>query len=134
MSRSGRKPWETPIEYVEDRFVEPKRVDAPESREISRGASDNGDVRDERDIEEILRRPDRKEEEREYECNDVTPINYKKGPHDEEFGVEDHDFDDGADNPPLDYQQGPHDEEFGVEDEDEELEPVDDIPEFDEEV
>ena len=134
MSRDGRKPWETPVVYNEDRWDEPKQVEGMAANVASRGASDNGDVRDASEIEEILRRPDRNEEEREYECNDTTPINYKKGPHDEEFGVEDHDFDDGAENPPLQYDQGPHDDEFGVEEDDEEFERIDDSPEFDQEV
>jgi hypothetical protein len=57
MSRDGRKPWETPIEYVEDRF--PKRVFEA----------------DECDIEAILRRPDREPSTKVYGCNDTTPIN-----------------------------------------------------------
>jgi hypothetical protein len=133
MSRDGRKPWETPIVYNEDRFVERTKEESPQPfpHHLEHGASDNGEVRDASEIEEILRRPDHREE-REYECNDTTPINYKKGPHDEEFGVEDHDFDQ-PDNVPLNYEQGPHDEEFGVED-DEEFEPLDGTHEFDEEV
>jgi hypothetical protein len=65
-------------------------------------------------VEEILRREDRPA--REYECKDTTPINYNKGPHDDEFGVADKD------------ELGPPDEEFNLDDEDENaLEPAEDL-------
>ena len=128
MSRDGRKPWEIPISYNDDRWVEPKRAEGVAENPVSRGASDNGDERDAGDIETILRRPDRVHEDREYECNDVTPINYGKGPHDEELGVDDHDFDE-PDTVPVDYDRGPHEDEFGVDDDDS-FEPVGDEAEF----
>lgn len=133
MSRDGRKPWEIPIQYVEDRFVERTKEESPQPFPHYKEHNDDVDERDETDVEELLRRPDRAPDEREYACNDTTPINYTKGPHDEEFGVEETDFDEAAENPPVNYSQGPHDEEFGVED-DEEFEELDSIPEFDEEV
>jgi hypothetical protein len=71
-----RKPWETPIQYNEDRFP-------------------SGDFEpielDDRDIEEYLRRPDRRAQKT-YECTDTTPIDYTKGPHDHEFGVAESDL------------------------------------------
>lgn len=127
MSRDGRKPWETPIQYNDDRWIEPKSAEIMAANAVSHSATDNGEERDEKDIEAILRRPERVERD-DYECNDVTPLNYDAGPHDKEFGVEDHDFDE-PDNVPLNYASGPHEEEFGVE-EDEELEPFDDDNEF----
>lgn len=104
-----RKPWEIPIQYTDDRFVEPTPTSA--GRDESRPVEDL----DADDIEERLRRPDVKEE-REYECNDTTPINYAKGPHDDEFGVDGNAFD-APDDVPLDYENGPHDDEFGEDDE-----------------
>jgi hypothetical protein len=121
-----RKPWMVPVQYNDDRFME--NTPAPGSLAPQHGPSDNGEERDERDIEEILRRPDRVEEEREYECKDTTPVNYDSGPHDQEFGVEDHDFNE-PDAVPVDYNNGPHEEEFGIDD-DEELEPLDGEAEF----
>ena len=133
MSRDGRKPWEIPIQYNDDRFADPAKPDIPPVHfDLPR------EERTAAEIDELLRRPDRAG--REYECKDTTPVNYAKGPHDEEFGVDDHDFDSSADNPPLDYAQGPHDNEFGVDDdeddenEDDDLDPLDDEPEFDEAV
>ena len=117
----SRKPWETSIEYnSSDRWGEPSRAVSPAS-DIVQG---DDDERDGRDIDEILNRAPR--EERDYECTDTTPINYSKGPHDEEFGVDEKDFNPDAENPPVPYENGPHDDEFGVDDEDEDsLEPAD---------
>ena len=139
MGRDGRKPWEIPVVYNEDRWessTAQSQHDAPPPPPKF-GPTDNGDERDADDVEELLRRPDR-EEEREYECNDTTPVNYGRGPHEEEFGVDEGEFDEGVENPPLNYEQGPHEEEFGVEDnedsEDDEFEQLDGSPEFDEEI
>lgn len=124
-----RKPWMVPVQYNDDRFVPPAPTPGlNQAGPPSHGPSDNGEERDERDIEEILRRPDRVAEEREYECTDTTPVNYDKGPHDQEFGVDDHDFDE-PDAAPLNYERGPHEEEFGIDD-DEDLEPIGDEAEF----
>lgn len=129
MSRDGRKPWEVPVQYNEDRFEPPTRPARPAPRYEESG---DFDERDARDVEEILRRPDRPADDREYECNDTTPINYGRGPHDEEFGVDENEFD-HADPVQVDYGQGPHDEEYGVEDDDD-FERLGDEPEFDDEV
>ncbi|SIO37195.1 hypothetical protein SAMN05444166_4173 [Singulisphaera sp. GP187] len=116
MSRD-RKPWEIPIIYNEDRFVE----SAKSSRHFS---EEEQEERDHRDIDELLSRPDTRDE-RSYECNDTTPIDYSRGPSNEEFGVDEDEMD-SLDETPLDYTRGPASaEEFGV-DEDDDLEPLDD--------
>src|SRR5215218_5175066 len=114
-----------PPQYNDDRWEDPRKAESMAADAVNRGPGDNGEERSERDIEELLNRPDEREE-RVYECNDTTPINYAKGPHDEEFGVDDKEFD-GPDRDPMPYHRGPADEEeFGVEEDDDELEPLDD--------
>ena len=117
-----------PVQYNEDRFPSQDRPD-PLAVKVSDDGTiiDSGPPINSAEVEEMLRRPDRKDE-REYECNDVSPVDYGNGPHDKEFGVADHDFEE-PDSAPVNYGRGPHDEEFGVED-DEELEPTGDEPEF----
>jgi hypothetical protein len=115
----SRKPWETPISYNDDRWREPKAAEhlaAAAAAGKPLFPDDDIEARDASDVEELLRRPDR-QGDREYECNDTTPIDYAKGPHDEEFGVDEKEFDGGAENPPVDYGSGPHDDEFGLDDE-----------------
>ena len=143
MIHDGRKPWQIPISYNDDRFVEEQ---SDRSHTTTSGLSGNGDMRDADEVEELLRRPDSRDE-REYECKDTTPVNYAKGPHDEEFGVDENDFDAGIENPRIVYERGPHEEAFGVDDdeddsddtddddaEESDFEPSDDSPEFDQEV
>ena len=121
----SRKPWETPITYNDDRWEEPKQAENLAAAAAS--GSDEGvdeDARSANDVEELLHRAPR--EGHDYECTDTTPIDYTKGPHDTEFGVDEKDFDPGAENPPVPYDNGPHDDEFGVDDESEDsLEPAD---------
>ena len=103
----SRKPWEEPVIYNEDRF------DDIRSTQPNQAEDDRGE-RSERDISELLRRPDRKEE-REYACNDTAPLNYERGPHDEEFG--DDEDESHADPDPVDYGSGPDNEDdYGVDD------------------
>ncbi len=111
-------PWEVPIQYNDDRFVEPSPVH--ERNDPSPTSDDFDDARDGRDIDQILNRESTADDwrDREYECNDTTPIDYRKGPHDDEFGVDDKDFD-TSDDAPVPYENQPHDDEFGVPDDDE---------------
>jgi hypothetical protein len=115
-----------PVRYNDDRFVEKRPPAQSGQGGVAGGASDNGEEKSGRDVEEMLRRPERRSE-REYECNDTTPLNYERGPHDDELDVSDREFSPSADNPPLAYDNGPHDEEFGVEDD---FLPLDDEAEF----
>lgn len=111
MSRE-RKPWEIPMSYNEDRFVDPQPSEARSLQDIpSREITEL----DENDVIEMLNRPNDRDA-KVYECNDTTPVNYGKGPHNEVLGVEEAEFD-APDDHPLDYESGPHDQEF---DEDEE--------------
>jgi hypothetical protein len=111
--------------YNDDRWSEPRAAESAAHRAVS-GQDDDIDERDARDVEELLRRPGEREE-RDYECHDTTPINYQKGPHDEEFGVDEQEFD-APDMDPVPYDQGPHDDLFDI-DEDE-FEELDDQDEF----
>lgn len=120
----SRKPWEVPVQYNDDRWDE----DPPASQKGDgfgrRHGSDvddevdaDADERDGRDIDELLARPDQRND-KEYECTDTTPVDYNKGPHDDEFGVDDSDFD-TPDDHPVPYANQPHDDVFGLDDEDE---------------
>lgn len=118
---SEKKPWMTPIGYNDDRFVEPDRDGGSPEFQMPRGDGDgrrsgeDEDDRQARDVEDILRRPDRAREEREYECNDTSPVDYRRGPHDEELGVDEKDF--GTPDPdPVPYGNGEHEDELGVDD------------------
>ncbi len=120
-----RKPWEIPIQYTDDRWT-------PTSKEQSRLADivASEENRHIDDVEEILDRPDSKEE-RAYDCNDTSPVNYGHGPHDDEFGVDDEDT---PDTDLVPYDRGPeNEEEFGVDDDDFEA-ADDDDQEFEEDV
>lgn len=110
MSRE-RKPWEIPISYNDERFVEPSK-ETGETQEANRVVNElDGD-----DVDALIRRPD-DQSERSYECVDMTPINYGNGPHEEVFGVDESEFD-SPDDVPVPYDNGPTDEEFGVDDDD----------------
>lgn len=64
-----RPAWMTPVIYSNDRFVPPpQQPNAGPSR-----SQEDADTKDGSDVEEILRRPDRRQN-REYECNDTTPL------------------------------------------------------------
>ena len=125
MSERERPAWMVPVRYNDDRFVEPT-PSTPVAGGVTHGASDNGEERSGRDVEAMLRRPERSERD-DYECNDTTPVNYDAGPHDDELDVSDKEFNASAENTPVNYDTGPHDEEFGVEDD---LPTLDDEPEF----
>ena len=96
-----RKPWQIPLIYNEDRWPDPEPSALPnhllgvpigrtpdDTDDVTKDASED-DTKDASEVEEILRREDRPD--RVYECNDTTPIDYNKGPHDDEFGVADKD-------------------------------------------
>lgn len=108
MSRSGRKPWEEPIIYNDDRFDD-SRGPAEEIRPPNghKAPEEEPDERDGSEVDELARRSSDDRTEPAYECNDTTPI---------------------------DYSNGPHEEEFGVEDDEPDFEPLDGEPEFDDEV
>ena len=123
------------MQYNDDRWVETGASAAPASPSAGDhdpSTHDHEDERDARDVDELLNRPD-DHEEKVYECTDTTPINYDKGPHDDEFGVDEKDFDDEALNPAVPYENGPHDDELGLTDE-EEYEDADPDEEFPEDV
>lgn len=125
MSERERPAWMRPVQYNDDRF-EARPSAPPGTGGAGREVGDNGEVKAGSDVEELLRRPDRPTRS-DYECNDTTPVDYSKGPHDDELDVSDKDFEASAENPPVKYDQGPHEEEFGVDDD---FEPLDDTPEF----
>ena len=52
-----------------------------------------------------------------FESTDTEPVDYDRGPHDEEFGVFGDEFE-SPDADPIDYGKGPHDYQFGVDDDD----------------
>lgn len=110
----SRKPWEIPIQYDEPAFEPPGEIE----RQLGLPDPEDDDIRDGRDAEELLNRGPR--DERDYECNDTAPIDYGRGPHDEEFDCSLNGGEHGTDAAPLDYERGPHEDEFGVEDDDEE--------------
>lgn len=102
----ARKPWEIPVIYNEDRFDDPPgRVVVPPEEE---------DDRDVRDVESLINREEH--QERTYDCNDTTPLDYTSGPHDKEFGVDEKEFD-APDDAPVPYANGEHDDEFGFDEE-----------------
>jgi hypothetical protein len=132
----SRKPWEIQVQYNDDRWNEPQQAEVQAARAVSSESTDDADGRDEgdvgqsprgfADVEQLLRRtddPDRHGNK----TTDNTPLNYGRGPHDEEFGV---DEDESPDQEPVHYDSQPHDDEFGVDDDDEldesKLEPADD--------
>jgi hypothetical protein len=108
----SRKPWMVPIQYTDERFVEPEG--SPPAT-ASMADDEDADERDGSEIEERLSRPSRGDA-RTYDCNDTTPLDYSKGPLDSECGVEDRD-DPAPDDVPVPYENGPQDEqEFGIDD------------------
>ena len=112
-----RKPWEIPIQYNDDRFIEASPVHERNDPSPTSDDFDDEDGRSARDIDAILNRESTADDwgDREYECKDTTPIDYAKGEHDDEFGVDDREFD-ATDDVPVPYENQPHDEEFGVPD------------------
>lgn len=108
-----RKPWEIPIEYNDPRWDEASPAESS-SGQLSHNETDEGDEREERDIEALLKRETRNPSG--YECNDTTPLNYSKGPHQDEFGVDEKDFE-APDDDPVPYGNGEHEDEFGFDDE-----------------
>jgi hypothetical protein len=113
-----RKPWETPIEYNDTRWEEspPNAIDSPQS------GIEGLDERDKDEVEELMSREPR--EEKEYECNDDSPLDYGRGPHDDELDTEDR-FDQ-PDDIPVPYGNGPHEEVLDDDDEDEDDREIDD--------
>ena len=130
-----RKPWEIPVEYVDSRWEEAGASAAPASppaEDYDPETHAHEDERDARDVDELLNRPDGREE-KVYECTNTTPVDYRKGPHDTEFGVNEKVFNDDALNPAVPYENGPHDDELGLTDE-EEYEDADPDEEFTEDM
>lgn len=102
-----RKPWEIPMQYNDDRFEpSPSPLDRP--REVD----DPVGERDARDVEELISRAPR-DRPGVGGSNDATPLDYGRGPHDDEFGVDDDEGSDGSDDVPVPYENGPHDNDFG---------------------
>lgn len=107
-----RKPWEIPITYNDDRFAEP-------AKGVTHHSSDpegDEDERDERDVDALLNRESK--DVAVNKTNDETPLNYNRGPHDEELDVSDSDFE-SLDEEPINYARGEHDDEVGLDDDDE---------------
>lgn len=109
----SRKPWEIPIQYNDDRFAEP----AQGITHHSSSTSDDDEVRSERDIESLLNRRSR-EDVATNRTSDTTPLDYGRGPHDDELDVSDRDFK-SVDEEPINYEHGEHDSEIDVDDDDE---------------
>jgi hypothetical protein len=103
----SRKPWEIPFRYDEPAFDPP----APAARAEPPG------VREDDPFERLADRGERPE--RVYECHDATPIDYARGPHDDEYDCSLAGGERAGDREPLDYGRGPHGDEFGVDDDDE---------------
>jgi hypothetical protein len=101
-----RKPWEIPITYTDDRWTPMTPKQQRQADIVAREERRHID-----DVEEMLSRPDRGVEERHYECNDTTPVNYGKGPHTEAFGV-DEDEVESTGHEPVNYDCGPHESAF----------------------
>lgn len=114
-----RKPWMTPIIYNDDRFVEPTQGithHSSESQLAHRYDADDLDERNERDIESLLSRESK--EVADNKTSDTSPLDYSRGPHDNELDVSDRDFQ-SRDEEPINYARGEHDEEVGLDDDDE---------------
>jgi hypothetical protein len=82
-----RKPWEIPVVYNDDRFQ-------PTSRSGQDERDSDQNERDSDDIEELLNRPSRTEEagQLKVNSNDNRPIDYRRGPHDEELDLDDSEY------------------------------------------
>jgi hypothetical protein len=111
----SRKPWETPIEYKDDRFAEPPSSPHHDPSQILGEPAPRPGEPDEDDEFGI---DDEDMPETEFESADTEPMDYSRGPHDDEFGVDENAFE-SNDREPIDYGNGPHDDEFGIGDEDE---------------
>lgn len=76
-----RKPWEIPISYNEDRWEQPIVADAVTD-------DDDQDERDINEVEAMIRRGPRDRPLDSFKSTDTTPLDYAKGPSDEEYGEE----------------------------------------------
>ena len=103
----SRPAWMTPIQYDDDRFGEPEPGAPPAEYDPLHAQADDDALGVDDDLPEA-----------EFESTDTEPMDYSRGPHDEEFGVDEGRFE-SNDREPIDYANGPHDDEFGVADDDE---------------
>jgi len=87
----------TPVIYNDPRFVETTKERVPEPFPHHMMHTDQP-------------------EKTSHKSNDTTPLDYSKGPHDDEFGV-DEDEPVQSNDEPVPYDNGPNDDEFGVDDE-----------------
>lgn len=80
----GRKPWETPVEYNEDRF---------DDESSGPGYSDEEDISNAFELPDDDDGPfdDDDDDDEDFDSLDDEPIDYGQGPHDEEFGEDDGD-------------------------------------------
>lgn len=128
--RHANAEWMRPPQYNDTRFKEPAQA-----KDIS-DAEDIPEERTAKEIDELINRAERPRGEPRNELpgqsTDTAPLDYTKGEHDEEFGV-DEDAPGDVENPELNYDRGPHEEVFDDEDDEEEFERLDADPEFDEE-
>jgi hypothetical protein len=123
MSERKKPSWMTPVIYNDTRFIDES---SPQS-----GRETEPEERDGRDIESLINRADR--EVAVNKTNDDTPLDYSRGPHDDELDLSDRDFV-SPDDEPIDYARGEHDNEIDIEDSDEpddELEDADPDEEYD---
>lgn len=81
----SRPAWMTPIIYNDDRFEPPVAAHAATDAPVEERTED--------EVEELINRPSRsaRDRDRDFQSTDTTPLDYSKGPHDDEFGVEDRD-------------------------------------------
>jgi hypothetical protein len=116
-----RPAWMTPVVYNDTRFVDDTNPNG------GRASDDTGE-RSASEVEELLNRG-----EREVVPNlttDSAPLDYTKGPHDDELDVPDKDFV-SPDDEPLDYTRGEHSDELDIGDDDDYLEDADPDEEID---
>lgn len=92
----GRKPWETPVEYNDDRFDDessgPGYDDSLTDRSLEdfEANDDQFDIDDDDEPTGTLADNDSDEDwDDEFDSLDDEPIDYGQGPHDEEFGEDD---------------------------------------------
>lgn len=101
--------WDArPPQYNDDRFVDGAHA-----------ATGSDDERSADDVEALIRRPARDHDDRVYECNDTTPVDYTRGPHERAFNLTpEAEFDgpvssggDGDDLEPLDPDEDDEDDD-----------------------
>jgi hypothetical protein len=109
----ARKPWEIPITYNDDRFDD--AADAAPAEPADVVDADAPGEREAAEVEALLSREERPPHDA-YDGIDDVPVDYANGPHQEEFGVDDGQFD-TPDDDPVPYENGAHDDEFGFDDE-----------------